>query len=75
MLDSVRHFFDVETIKKQIKAMALLKLNYFHWHLTDDQGWRIESKKYPPSYPNGKQKGADGGRRQARKRLLHPRAN
>lgn len=47
MLDCVRHFFEVETIKKQIKAMSLLKLNYFHWHLTDDQGWRIESQKYP----------------------------
>ena len=47
MLDCVRHFFTIETIKKQIQAMAMLKLNVFHWHLTDDQGWRIESKKYP----------------------------
>lgn len=47
MLDCSRHFFTVETIKKQIKGMALLKLNYFHWHLADDQGWRLESQKYP----------------------------
>ena len=47
MLDCARHFFSVATIKKQLQAMALLKLNYFHWHLTDDQGWRIESERYP----------------------------
>ncbi|MDD3383707.1 MAG: family 20 glycosylhydrolase [Bacilli bacterium] len=47
MLDSSRHFFSVEEIKKQIDIMALLKLNVFHWHLTDDQGWRIEIEKYP----------------------------
>ena len=47
MLDSSRHFFTVEEIKKQIDIMALLKLNVFHWHLTDDQGWRIAIEKYP----------------------------
>jgi len=46
-LDVCRHFFPVEFIKKYINAMAIHKLNYFHWHLTDDQGWRIEIKKYP----------------------------
>jgi len=46
-LDVCRHFFPVEFIKKYIDAMAIHKLNYFHWHLTDDQGWRIEIKKYP----------------------------
>jgi len=46
-LDVVRHFFSVEFIKKYINAMAIHKLNSFHWHLTDDQGWRIEIKKYP----------------------------
>jgi len=46
-LDVVRHFFPVEFIKKYIDAMAIHKLNTFHWHLTDDQGWRIEIKKYP----------------------------
>jgi hexosaminidase len=46
-LDVARHFFSVEFIKKYIDAIALLKMNTFHWHLTDDQGWRIEIKKYP----------------------------
>ena len=46
-LDVCRHFFPVSFIKKYIDAMAIHKLNYFHWHLTDDQGWRIEIKKYP----------------------------
>ncbi|SRX72689.1 beta-N-acetylhexosaminidase [Aequorivita antarctica] len=46
-LDCARHFFDKEFIKKYIANLALLKMNYFHWHLTDDQGWRIEIKKYP----------------------------
>jgi hexosaminidase len=47
MLDVARHFFSVEFVKKYIDLMAAYKLNNFHWHLTDDQGWRIEIKKYP----------------------------
>lgn len=47
MLDSSRHFQPVAFIKKFIDLLALHKLNIFHWHLTDDQGWRIEIKKYP----------------------------
>lgn len=46
-LDVARHFFDVDYVKRYIDAMAYYKLNHFHWHLTDDQGWRIEIKKYP----------------------------
>jgi hexosaminidase len=46
-LDTVRHFFSVDLVKRQIDLMASFKLNRFHWHLTDDQGWRIEIKKYP----------------------------
>ena len=46
-LDVSRHFFPVDFIKKYIDYIALHKMNYFHWHLTDDQGWRIEIKKYP----------------------------
>lgn len=46
-LDVSRHFFPPEFIKKYIDALAMLKMNTFHWHLTDDQGWRIEIKKYP----------------------------
>jgi hexosaminidase len=47
MLDSVRHFQSPEYVKQFIDWMALHKLNTFHWHLTDDQGWRIEIRKYP----------------------------
>ena len=47
MIDPCRHFFTVEEIKKMIDAMVLLKMNTLHLHLTDDQGWRIEIKKYP----------------------------
>ena len=47
MLDVSRHFFTPAEIKQLFDAMALHKLNIFHWHLTDDQGWRIEIKKYP----------------------------
>jgi hexosaminidase len=47
LLDVGRHFFPVEFIKKCIDYLALHKMNYFHWHLTEDQGWRIEIKKYP----------------------------
>lgn len=46
-LDVCRHIFPVSFIKKYIDMMAQYKLNNFHWHLTDDQGWRIEIKKYP----------------------------
>lgn len=46
-LDVARHFMPVEFVKKYIDYLALHKLNYFHWHLTDDQGWRIESRKHP----------------------------
>ncbi|MCB9460376.1 MAG: beta-N-acetylhexosaminidase [Anaerolineaceae bacterium] len=46
-LDVGRHFFDVDFVKQFIDVMALYKYNIFHWHLTEDQGWRIEIKKYP----------------------------
>ncbi len=46
-LDVARHFFPVTFIKKYIDLMAMLKMNTFHWHLTEDQGWRIEIKQYP----------------------------
>lgn len=57
-LDVVRHFFDVDFIKKYIDLLAYHKFSKFHWHLTDDQGWRIEIKKYPrlmdtAAYRNG----------------------
>ena len=46
-LDVVRHFFPIDYVKRYIDYMALHKLNYFHWHLTDDQGWRVEMKCRP----------------------------
>ncbi len=47
MLDVGRHFMPIEFVKKYIDLLALHKQNQFHWHLTEDQGWRIEIKKYP----------------------------
>ena len=47
MLDEGRHFFGKETVKDLLDRMADYKLNVFHWHLTEDQGWRIEIKQYP----------------------------
>ena len=46
-LDCSRHFWTVDEVKKYLDVMAMFKLNRFHWHLTDDQGWRIEIKSYP----------------------------
>ena len=46
-MDVARHFFSVEEVKKILDVMTLYKMNRFHWHLTDDQGWRIEIKRYP----------------------------
>lgn len=47
MLDDCRHFHGKQTVKRMLDIMALLKMNVFHWHLTEDQGWRIEIEKYP----------------------------
>lgn len=46
-LDVGRHFFDVNFVKRYLDLMAMHKFNHFHWHLTEDQGWRIEIKRYP----------------------------
>lgn len=46
-LDCSRHFFSIDVVKKYLDVMAMYKLNRFHWHLTDDHGWRVEIKKYP----------------------------
>ena len=56
LLDSARHFLPIEDIKRQLDGMAAAKLNVFHWHLTDDQGWRFASD----SYPKLQQKASDG---------------
>ena len=71
-LDVSRHFFDVQFVKRYLDQLALHKLNVFHWHLTDDDGWRVDIKKYPrltwlgawrgsqealpPSYESGNQR-------------------
>ena len=47
MIDAARHFQPVDVIKRNLDAMASMKMNVFHWHLADDQGWRVEIKKYP----------------------------
>ena len=65
-LDPARHFWSVEQTKKYLDAMAMYKLNRFHWHLTDDQGWRIEIKSRPEltekgAFRSGTQKGFDFG--------------
>jgi hexosaminidase len=52
-LDCGRHFFGIEDLKKFLDLMAFHKLNVFHWHLTEDQGWRIEIKKYPKLTEDG----------------------
>ena len=56
MLDVSRHFFPVEFIKEFIDILALHNINTFHWHITDDQGWRIEIKKYPELTTIGSQR-------------------
>jgi hexosaminidase len=64
MMDNCRHMFSVDFIKRFIDQMSRHKLNKFHWHLTEDQGWRIEIKKYPrlqevAAWRNGTQAGYD----------------
>ncbi|HKP32250.1 MAG TPA: family 20 glycosylhydrolase [Chitinophagaceae bacterium] len=66
-LDVARHFMPVDFVKKYIDYIALHKMNYFHWHLTEDQGWRIEIKKYPKltqigAYRNGTPIGRSPGK-------------
>ncbi|MEE8143695.1 MAG: beta-N-acetylhexosaminidase [Planctomycetota bacterium] len=61
-LDVSRHFFPVSFVKRIINLLALHKLNVFHWHLTDDQGWRIAIEKYPRLSEVAAWRQADGGR-------------
>lgn len=60
-IDVSRHFIGVDDIKKQLDLMAMFKINRFHWHLTDDQGWRIEIKKYPKLIEVGSKRIEDDG--------------
>lgn len=57
MLDVSRTFFDAETVKKYINWLSYHKINKFHWHLTDDNGWRVEIKKYPELTSKGAWRG------------------
>jgi len=59
MLDVSRQFYDVATVKKYLDWMAAHKLNVFHWHLTDDNGWRVEIKRYPKLTQLGAWRGAN----------------
>jgi hexosaminidase len=56
LLDSVRHFIPLDVVKRNIDGMAAVKLNVLHWHLSDDQGFRVESKRFPKL----QQEGSDG---------------
>lgn len=56
MMDVCRHFFDVAIVKRNLDAMAAMKMNVFHWHLSEDQGFRVESKLFPLLH----EKGSDG---------------
>lgn len=60
MLDVARHFYTKSEVEQLLDAMALHKINMFHWHLTDDQGWRIEIKKYPKLTQIGAWRGGVG---------------
>jgi hexosaminidase len=63
MLDACRHFIPVENMKKQIDVISLFKINRLHWHLTEDQGWRIEIKKYPGLTETGAWRIEDDGKK------------
>jgi hexosaminidase len=56
LIDSGRHFIPVDVLKRNLEGMAAVKLNVFHWHLTEDQGFRVESRRFPTLH----QKGSDG---------------
>lgn len=56
LIDSARHFMPIDTLKRQIDGIAAARMNVFHWHLTDDQGWRFASSRYPQL----QQKASDG---------------
>ena len=58
-IDCARHYFSVDELKKMIRMSAEFKLNHFHWHISDDQGWRIESKRYPRLHEIGSVRAGD----------------
>ena len=58
-IDTARHFFLIDELKRMIEAAASFKLNRFHWHFSDDQGWRLESKVYPRLHEVGAKRNGD----------------
>ncbi len=82
MLDVSRHFYPVDFIKKQIDLMSYYKFDVFHWHLTDDEGWRIQIRKYPKltsvgawrTGPDGKREGGFYTQKQIREVVAYARA-
>lgn len=58
-LDSSRHFFSMDELKKMVTAASRFKLNHLHWHISDDQGWRIESEKFPRLHEIGSRRKGD----------------
>ena len=80
MLDVCRHWMPVEVIKRNLDAMAAVKLNVLHWHLSEDQGFRVESKRYPRLQQMGSDgpllhPGPDSRHRALRARPRHPRGS
>ena len=59
MIDVARHFQPVDVLKRNLRAMASVKMNVFHWHLTDDQGFRVEVKSRPKLHELGSWHGDD----------------
>ncbi len=74
MIDTGRHFEPIEVLKRNIDGMAAVKLNVFHWHLTEDQGFRIESKKFPLLTEKGSRNGEFYTQSQARDLVAYARA-
>ena len=71
-LDCARHFYSVDAVKRYLDVAAMYKINRFHWHLTEDQGWRIEIKKYPEltevgAFRAGTQKTSDNSKHDGRR--------
>lgn len=58
-IDCARHYFSVDELKKMIQMSAKFKLNHFHWHISDDQGWRLESRRYPKLHEIGSVRAGD----------------
>eukprot|EP00760_Papus_ankaliazontas_P010147 PhM_4_TR14212/c0_g1_i1/m.101605/K12373/HEXA_B; hexosaminidase len=74
MVDAARHFVSMSHMRKILRHMLHLKLNVLHWHLTDDQGWRIESKRFPRLHLSGGRRGASKNNAKTSPRYAHSMA-